>query len=135
MFTAVVRLLLLKLIPPSQVWEPLVHKSPPETDPASLEFCDRVCGSRRDKGAGSCRVISINLGIKKYGVNRCMRHELMPHALIQQAPRREARETFPQVSDYSSEAGNEKLAGEIDFLLLWWRECNIWRFQVCRQTG
>lgn len=51
-------------------------------------------------------------------------------ALIQQAPQKEARKTFPQVSDYSSEAGNEKLAEEIDFLLLWWRECNIWCFQV-----
>lgn len=40
-------------------------------------------------------------------------------ALIQQAPQKEARKTFPQVSDYSSEAGNEKLAEEIDFLLLW----------------
>lgn len=49
---------------------------------------------------------------------------------MQQAPQKVARKTFPQVSDYSSEAGNEKLAEEIDFLLLWWCECNIWCFQV-----
>lgn len=56
-------------------------------------------------------------------------------ALILQAPQREARKTFPQVSDYSSEAGTEKLAEEIDFLLLWWHECNIWRFQVAAKRA
>lgn len=59
---------LLKLIPPSV--ELLVHK-------ASTNRPGQMRDSRTCKQKQRRRVISINLSIKKYAVNKCMWHELM----------------------------------------------------------
>lgn len=58
---------------------------PAKVDPTK---CGTACAHRpgQFRDSRTCkqkqrrRVISINLSIKKYAVNKCMWHELMPHA-------------------------------------------------------
>lgn len=58
---------------------------------------------------------------------------LFPPELVRShrpAASREEKKTFAPARDYSLETGNEKLADEIDFFLLWWSKCNIWCCQI-----